>query len=271
MEKQIVDKEDKKILNSMFWRSHLVFLGFNMAKMEANGFTLTMEPAIEQLYGKDKEARREAYERHQNFFNTHAVAFSFIAGLTYAMEKQHAKGLVPADAINNIKAALMGPTAGMFDSIFFNCIRVIVAGVCMGLMSAGNPIGIPLFILGYGVTQSIAKYVLLNMGYTYGTTFIDKVFQSGMMSVLTKAASVLGLMMVGAMTATTVGVPVNCNIDINGATVELGGIFDSIFPGLLSLVLLFVLMRLIKHRKQPIVLIFGILVIGLVGAFLGIF
>ena len=49
MEKQIVDKEDKKILNSMFWRSHLVFLGFNMAKMEANGFTLTMEPAIEQL------------------------------------------------------------------------------------------------------------------------------------------------------------------------------------------------------------------------------
>ena len=49
MEKLDIAKEDKKVLRSMFWRSHLVFLGFNMAKMEANGFTLTMEPAIEKL------------------------------------------------------------------------------------------------------------------------------------------------------------------------------------------------------------------------------
>lgn len=271
MEKLDIAKEDKKVLRSMFWRSHLVFLGFNMAKMEANGFTLTMEPAIEKLYGKDKEARREAYERHQNFFNTHAVAFNFIAGLTYAMEKQHAKGNVPAEAINNIKAALMGPTAGMFDSIFFNCIRVIVAGICIGLMSAGNPFGIPLFILGYGVTQSIAKYFLLNAGYSYGTAFIDRIFNSGLMNILTKAASVLGLMMVGAMTATTVNVPVSCTLGLNGAEVELGEIFNSIFPGILSLVLLFALIRLIKKGRKPIQLIFGILLIGLVGAFLGIF
>ena len=29
----------------------------------------------------------------------------------------------------------MGPTAGMFDSIFFNCLRVIGAGIAIGLCS----------------------------------------------------------------------------------------------------------------------------------------
>lgn len=81
--------EEKKILRKMFIRSHLVFMGFNMAKMEANGFTATMAPALEEIYKNDEEGKKEAALRHQNFFNTHAVAFSFIAGLAYSMEKEH--------------------------------------------------------------------------------------------------------------------------------------------------------------------------------------
>ena len=87
MEKKVLTPEEKKVLKSMFFRSHLVFTSFNMVKMEANGFTITMAPAIESIYKDDMEGKREAYLRHQNFFNTHAVPFSFIAGLAYAMEK----------------------------------------------------------------------------------------------------------------------------------------------------------------------------------------
>jgi len=89
MEKRQLDNTEKKVLKSMFIRSHLTFLSFNMTKMEANGFTTTMQPAIEEVYKDDPDGKKEAYVRHQNFFNTHAVPFAFIAGLSYAMEKEH--------------------------------------------------------------------------------------------------------------------------------------------------------------------------------------
>ena len=174
MEKKVLTPEEKKVLKSMFFRSHLVFTSFNMVKMEANGFTITMAPAIESIYKDDMEGKREAYLRHQNFFNTHAVPFSFIAGLAYAMEKEHKeKNSIDGQTIESIKAALMGPTAGMFDSLFFNCLRIIAAGIGIGLCAEGSILGTLIFILLYGVTQSIVKYFFVNWGYVYGTSFID--------------------------------------------------------------------------------------------------
>lgn len=272
MEKVKLQNDEKKILRSMFFRSHLVFLSFNMAKMEANGFTVTMAPAIESIYKDDEEGKKEAYLRQQNFFNTHAVPFSFIAGLTYAMEREHKRNnSINGQTIDSIKAALMGPTAGMFDSLFFNCLRIIAAGVGIGLCAEGNILGTLIFILLYGVTQSIAKYFFINWGYTLGTSFIDSVFKSGLMASLTKAASVLGLMMVGCMCASMVSVPINLTIAVGETSVVVKDVLESIFPGLLGVVLLFFLMRLIKKGYRPTQLIIGILVFALLGAFVGLF
>ena len=103
MEKKVVSAEENKILKKMFWNSHLVFSNFNMTKMEANGFTMTMAPAVESIYGDDIEGKKAAYARHQSFFNTHAVAFNFIAGLCYALEKDCHDGKVPGETIDAIK------------------------------------------------------------------------------------------------------------------------------------------------------------------------
>lgn len=272
MEKRLVTPEEKKVLRKMFFRSHLVFLCFNMVKMEANGFTVTMSPAIESIYKDDIEGKKEAYLRHQNFFNTHAVPFAFIAGLSYAMEKEHKeKNSIDGQTIESIKAALMGPTAGMFDSLFFNCLRIIAAGIGIGLCSQGSILGTLIFILLYGCSQSLVKYFFVNWGYVYGTSFIDAVFSSGLMNALTKSASVLGLIMVGAMTASMVNVPLNWTLNVGQTSVVIGDVLNSIFPGLLSVVLLFFMVGLIKKGKRPTQLIIGILVFALVGAALGIF
>lgn len=220
MEKKVVSAEENKILKKMFWNSHLVFANFNMTKMEANGFTMTMAPAVESIYGDDIEGKKAAYARHQSFFNTHAVAFNFIAGLCYALEKDCHDGKVPGETIDAIKASLMGPTAGMFDSIFFNCLRVIGAGIAIGLCSQGN---------------------------------------------------ILGLMMVGAMTATTVGFPLNWTLNIGETSIVVSELFNAIYPGILSLALVLFMMWRIKKGNRPTQLIIGLLIFGLLGAFLGIF
>lgn len=272
MEKKQLTQDEKKVLKSMFFRSHLVFSTFNMAKMEANGFTCTMSPAIETIYKDDPEGKKEAYIRHQNFFNTHAVPFSFIAGLSYAMEKEHKeKGSIDGQTIESIKAALMGPTAGMFDSLFFNCLRIIAAGIGIGLCQEGSILGTLIFILIYGVSQSVVKYFFVNWGYVFGTSFIDMVFSSGLMGALSKSASVLGLTMVGAMTASMVNVPLNLTLEIGQTSLVVNDVFQSIFPGLLGVILLFGLVALIKKGARPTQLILGILAFGMIGAFIGIF
>ena len=272
MEKIKVSKEEKKVLTSMFWRSHLTNLTFNMVKMEANAFTITMAPAIETIYKDDEKGKKEAVIRHQNFFNTHVVPFSFIAGLTYAMEKEHKeKASVDGTTINSIKAALMGPTAGMFDSLFYNCIRVIASGVAIGLCSQGNILGVFMFIALFGIPQSVLKYYFINWGYALGTSFIDRVFSSGLMTALIKSAAVLGLIMIGAMTAQMVDVPLNLTLYFKDTSINIGEILNSIFSGILSIGLLFLLIWLIRKKWRPIWLVIMILAFGLFGAFIGIF
>lgn len=266
-----ISTEDNAVLRKMFIMSHSVFMNFNMTKMEANCFTNTMAPAIEQVYVDDPEGKREAYLRHQAFFNTHAVALDFIAGLSYALEKDCAEGKVPGQTNEAIKASLMGPTAGMFDSLFFNCLRVIGAGIAIGLCSQGNIAGTFIFILLYGVTQSILKWFLLKAGYTLGTTFIDSVYNSGLMQVATKAASILGVMMVGCMTATTVGFPLNWTVTIGDTSLVVLDLFESIYPGILSVAIVLIMLAFIKKGVRPIVLIFGLLIFCLLGAAVGIF
>lgn len=272
MENNLVENNEKRILNKMFIRSHLVFLSFNMVKMEANGFTATMSPAIEDIYKDDEEGRVAAYQRHQAFFNTHAVPFSFIAGLSYAMEKQHKEtGAVDPKTIESIKASIMGPTAGMFDSLFFNVFRIIAAGIAIGLCAQGNILGTILFVLIYGVSQSVAKYYLTHIGYKTGVTFIESIYSSGLMDALTQASSVLALIMVGAMTAQMVHVPLNWIINVGQTEIIVNDIVNQIFPGLLSVVLVFGLVSLIKKKVRPTTLVIGIFAISLLGSFLGIF
>lgn len=268
---QELTASEKATLNKMFVLSHSVFLGFNMTTMEANGFTVTMSPAIEEIYADDSEGKREAYRRHQSFFNTHAVAFNFIAGLVYALERDLKAGKVTPGVIDAAKASLMGPTAGMFDSLFFNCLRVIGAGVAMGLCAQGNALGVLAFILIYGVSQSVLKFILLRLGYTLGISAIDAVFESGLMQVAAKAASILGLIMVGAMTATTVNVPLAWTLGSGDTAVVIGDLLDGIYPGILSIAIVMVCMWLTKKGVRPLQIILGIIAIALLGAFLGVF
>lgn len=268
---QELTASEKATLNKMFVLSHSVFLGFNMTTMEANGFTVTMSPAIEEIYADDSEGKREAYRRHQSFFNTHAVAFNFIAGLVYALERDLKAGKVTPVVIDAAKVSLMGPTAGMFDSLFFNCLRVIGAGVAMGLCAQGNALGVLAFILIYGVSQSVLKFILLRLGYTLGISAIDAVFESGLMQVAAKAASILGLIMVGAMTATTVNVPLAWTLGSGDTAVVIGDLLDGIYPGILSIAIVMVCMWLTKKGVRPLQIILGIIAIALLGAFLGVF
>lgn len=264
-------KDEKKVLRNMYINSNSCFVCFNMVKMEGNGFCLTMVPAINDVYKDNEELRKDALRRHNGFFNTHAVFIPLIAGLCYAMEKEKKNSAVDAEVIDSIKAALMGPTAAIGDSFFYNCVRVIAAGIGIGIASSGNPLGVILFILLYGGSQMIIRWELLVLGYQTGGNFIKRLFENGLIDILTKCSSIVGIGMVGALVAQLVNVPLNLVINVSGAEVNFGEILDSIFPGILSIALVFGMVGLLKKGMSPSALIILLMVVSIALAFIGVF
>ena len=270
--KMNVTPEDKKVLWRLFLRSFFIFMSFNMVKMQGQGFLFTFWPVLGDLYKDDPEGFTEARLRHCAFYNTHACADGFIVGLTYAMEKEKVeKGEIEAKTISSIKVALMGPFAGIFDSIFFNAIRVIAAGIAIGLSSQGNFLGVILFIIIYGFSFLILRWYMVTWGYAAGVSFIDEMFKSGMMKSVTKAASILGLVIVGGMVAQMVVVPVDWTIYIGDAYLEIMPVFDAILPGILSIALLFGVVGLLRKKVSPVWIVLGILVVSILFGAIGIF
>lgn len=264
---------EKKNLRHIFWCSGHMWGDFTMVKMEGNTYAYCMLPVINEVYGDNKELVTEAFVRNTEFFNTHASVSGLIFGLSYALERERSLNpeAVSGEMITNIKTSLMGPLAAIGDSIFFNCIRVISAGIGISLAAQGNPLGVLLFVAIYGGIFLAVKWYLLNLGYTVGTETITKAFQSGIIQSLSDAACAMGLVMVGSLVSSMVSISSPAEIAMGGGTtMVVQDIFDGIIPGFLKLVLLFSIVAMIRKKWKPIWIIFLILGVGVLGSVLGV-
>ena len=268
-----LSKDDKSMLKRMFWRSWTLFSSFTMVKMQGYGFEYSMFPAIDRFYKNDKEKRREAIVRHSSFFNCTYETAPFIMGLSAAMEKENANNPdeFDAESINALKASLMGPLSGIGDSIFWGTVRLIAAGVAIPLAMQGNILAPFLFLLIYELPSVITRLELLKVGYTSGEKFLKQSSKSGLISKITDLATVVGMMMVGAMTASSVTITTTLKWGIKGATLNLQKILDGIFPGLLPLAVTLIVFALLRKKVKAVYLLFGMIVIGILGALIGIF
>ncbi len=268
----VITPEERKMLNKAFYYS----LGTNMASskvsQQSKCFAMAMTPGIELFY-KNQEDKNKAFYRHASeFFNTHQVFLGLLVGIALAMEKQNAEGDEDiTEAISTLKASLMGPTAGIGDSFFFNCYRVIIAGVCIGLSANGSLLGVSMFILFYGCGLLLYKYIFLTAGYRYGTNLISEAFKRGIIPIITESAGILGAIMVGALIAGNVKINIALNPIIGGAAIDFQGMLDSIMPGLLSIILWGWSFSRIQKGWSPTKLIFAIMGGCIILAVFGIF
>lgn len=94
----------------------------------------------------------------------------------------------------------------------------------------------------------------------------------GVLQKLTEGASILGLFVMGALVNnkwTTIYVPLVAytTTDDNGKKVDttVQSILDQLMPGLLALGLTFLCMWILKKKVNPLWLILGLFVVGIVG------
>ena len=272
IEKKLTDKD----LKSMYWRSTTLLGSFNFERMQSMGFCVTMIPAIKRLYSK-KEDQAAALKRHLEFFNTQPWIGSTRMGVTAAMEQEKANGVDIDDAtISGIKVGLMGPLAGVGDPIFWGTIRIVLAALGASLaMNNGNLAGPIMFFLGINIARFLTRWYGLKYGYEKGTEIVGDM-EGGVLQKLTQGASILGLFVMGSLVSkwTSINVPLVLSKYTNQAGEEIvitvQSILNDLLPGLLPLLLTFACMHLLKKKVNPIWIIFGFFVIGILGYWLGI-
>lgn len=266
-----LNKEENKTMKTLFWRHMWIMQGINWVRMQGIAVAWIMQPFLRKIY-KDDDQYWAAMKRHAVFFNTTPQMVPFILGLTLSMEEENAKNSEKFDieSINGIKVGLMGPFAGIGDSFFVGTFRIIATGLALGLSQQGSFLGPVLFLVAYNIPSVVFRWFGGILGYKLGGNYIAKATQSGLIASITKSAGIMGLMMIGVMSAQSVNFNFAVSPVIGGQVLNIQGYLDQILLGLIPVFSVLGCYKLLKKGVSPLWIISGILVISFILAFFGI-
>lgn len=258
-------------LRRVFWRSFQMEFSWNYERQMNLAFVYTLIPVLKKLYSR-KEDLAEALKRHLAFFNITPHIVTLILGITVAMEEKNSQQKeMDASSIDNVKASLMGPLAGIGDSFFWGTLRLIATGIGTSLALKGNILGPILFLLVFNVPHILARWFFTRWGYVLGTGVLQRIQQSGMMESLTYGASIIGLMVVGAMTASMIDITIPITFGTGEAKTHVQDIINDIMPCLLPLISFAIVYWLLGKKVKPLTIIGGIALVGIFGSWIGLF
>lgn len=271
------NKKEKKLTKKDIRRSWFRWLtfaqsNFNYERMQGSGFANSMVPIIDKLYDS-KEDKAKALKRHLAFFNTNPTVGTLTHGITIAMEEEKANGAdISDEAINSIKTGLMGPLAGIGDTLTQGVITPILLAFGIGLGIEGNLMGPILYIILISTIIISISYSLWMKGYKLGKSAVEQILGDGIFNSVIEAAGILGCTVIGALTGNFVNVTTPLELKVGETVVGLqADLFDVIMPGLLPLLLTLWVYKLLEKDKSPMKIMLYIIAIGVVGSLLKIF
>lgn len=256
----------KKDITKLGLMSSFLQASFNYERMQAGGFTLAQLPFLKKIYKDDKKAISDAMNDNLEFINTHPNLVGFLMGLLISLEENNEDRSI----IKGLKVALFGPLAGIGDAIFWFTLLPIVAGISASFAMEGSVLG-PIIFFAVYLAIFILRIAWTHLGYNLGVKAIDKIKHNS--KVIGKAATVLGVTVIGGLIASYVKINVLTNIVVNESkTVSLQtDFFDKIFPNILALGYTLLMYFLIKNKKiSPVILIFSTFIMAIVLSFFGI-
>ena len=168
----------------------------------------------------------------------------------------------------------MGPLAGVGDPVFLGTLRPLLAALGASFALQGNFLGPLLFFLLFNVIRLGFMWYSLDFGYQKGLSLLADISGNALKK-LTEGASVLGLFIMGALVNqwTSINVPlVITRLMVEGKEVvtTVQNVLDELVPGILALGLTFACMKLLNKKISPIVIIFILFFIGIIGNYFGI-
>ncbi|MEF9961996.1 MAG: PTS system mannose/fructose/sorbose family transporter subunit IID [Erysipelotrichaceae bacterium] len=236
-------------LDWMFWNLSVQ----NFERMEGPAIVKMLADVREDLYPGDLEAQKEMLARHTIFFNTEPNLGSIVPGIVLGMEAERAAGGdVSPEFINAIKTALMGPFAGIGDSLLPGTLCPILLSIAMGMCKNGEIVGPLFYIFVFLGIMLPLTWFLFSYGSKAGANAAQMVLAGGLKDKVTKAAEIVGLVVVGAVTASYTNVNIGLMYKQGDLVIKLGSVLDSLLPKLSVLLMAFLAYYLMVKRKWTI-------------------
>ncbi len=291
-------KLTKKDRWDVCWRSTFLQGSWNYERMQNGGWAYSLIPALKKLY-TSKEDRVAALKRHLEFFNTHPYLASPVIGVTLALEEERANG-APVDdvTIQGVKIGMMGPLAGVGDPVFWFTVRPILGALAASMAMSGSIIGPIIFFVVWNIIRIAFLWYTQEFGYKAGSKIADDM-SGTLLQDVTKGASILGMFILGSLVERWVSVkftPTVSDVQLDkGAYIDWSSLpsgakgiqkalqdqaaglsltdhkvttlqqnLDSLIPGLAGLLVTFLCMWLLKKKVSPIIIIFGLFIVGIV-------
>ncbi|MFM5379793.1 PTS system mannose/fructose/sorbose family transporter subunit IID [Aeromonas dhakensis] len=249
---------DKKIMRQSWLRMLWVQASFNYQRMQSSGFLYAMLPALQKIH-KNKQDLAISLKLHNEFFNTSPWLVTFMQGVILAMEK----GKQPIETIRSFKVAAMGPLGGIGDAMCQLTILPITASIAAALALDKVVIAPLIFLLMFNMVRFSIYIPLFNYGYKLGLTALSALKQQS--DAFSRGATILGLTVVGALTASFVRVKLGAEIQLGESVLNLQeGILDKIMPNILPLIIVMSCYRLIMRGWSPVKIMLG-MIIGSIG------
>lgn len=246
---------------------------FSQEHMQTFGYLISMLPIVEELYD-NKEDQARSMQTYTAFFNTEPQLGSLIVGITAGLEEARANGSEEVDdeTINGLRAGLMGPVAGIGDSLVVGTLIPVILGIALGLSTGGSPIGAVFYIIVWNLLAYLGMKFAYFKGYELGDKAVE--FLVGAQGqAIRKAVSIVGGMVVGGVAATWVSVKTSFQLgSAKNPYLVLQDKLDSVYPGLLTAIfIVFCWWLMAKKNISPIKVMLLLVVIAFVGVLVGFF
>lgn len=265
----LTDKEK----NKLFWTyMFTVIYCCNFETWHGNVFAYNLYPLFKKYY--DKEKIVEGMNRHMDFYNNEVASGAIVWGIMVGMEEQKALGTeVDSELIRTTKTALMGPIAGIGDSLIQGTILPLLLTIAITITEANySPLGPIFYLIATPVLLYSYSRFLFKKGYSFGTKAVSMI-TGGALDSIRKAIQIFGVILIGALSANYVGLKTSLQFSAGADTTPtiVQDVLDKIFPNMLSLVLVLLCYYLVTKKNVKIVTLIVILMVGTVGlALLGI-
>jgi mannose/fructose/N-acetylgalactosamine-specific phosphotransferase system component IID len=255
----------KRDLNKSFWRMFFSLqISWNYERMQALGFCWAMQPVLRRNY-PDKEEYAEGLQRHLSFFNTSPIIGApLIVGSAVAMEEAKAKS-----SAEGVKVGLMGPMAGVGDSLTFALYNSIIFTIAANWAIQGKLLG-----FWFACVMVLIPYFLVRrwqffFAYRQGKNLASQM-AGGALERLSEAATILGLVVLGGFIPSIVKIwttlTYHQTVDVQGKAVKqevpVQTQLDQVVPYLMPVVLTGLIYWLMKkfnlHPLWAIVIVFAL-------------
>lgn len=266
-EQNKITKQDR---NRIFWRMQLMNVTNNYQSMQAIGFLASFVPVLERIYAdKPDELKKQAMKRHLEFYNSHVNSNALILGISAAVEETTVEE--EKETVTAIKTGLMGPLAGIGDSLLKFTWLPICGSIGASLALNGSVLGPILMFLLYNTVNIATKYYGIHLGYSKGVQMIEGA-GGNILQRLAAMANVVGLMVIGALIASVINVNLVAEITAGENVIEIQEMIDHVMPGVLSLLVTIVVYKIFKRTngKYAPQLIVGIMILAILLTMAGV-